>query len=102
MRAARGGGTMKVLSAPANLPDAEVAALEGTWLDTDSFDVLITDADGPTTVLKPDGSPLLMYLPGRLPVPLCRTVFSILKDVPVGTRNRGAAAGEISPGKLRS
>jgi hypothetical protein len=93
---------MRVIRALASLTDAEVATLEGTWLDDDSFDVLVTDADGPTTVRKADGSPLLIYLPDHLSTPLCQAALEILIDVPVGTRNRGAAAGQIAPGRLRS
>jgi Oxygenase domain of the 2OGFeDO superfamily len=73
------------------MPDADVDALPGTYLYRPHYDRVIRDS---TTVLKPDGSPLLVYAQDVLPQALCRAVFNSFKGVRIHlTDNRGFAAG---------
>jgi hypothetical protein len=82
---------MKTITATKHLTDDAVARLEGHRLDDSSFDTLVSAED--VTVLKPDGSPLLIYRHNVLPRTLCLTAFDVFRRVKVGTTNRGAAAG---------
>lgn len=70
------------------MPDAE--RLEGEDLDERHCDRIVRDS---TTVLKPDGTPLLIYVSDALPRSLCRLAFDCFKDVPLHSSNRGMAAG---------
>lgn len=49
----------------------------------------------PTTVLKPDGTPLLAYLPDAIPVHLCELAYRNLRRAAAHTDNRGSAAGGV-------
>jgi hypothetical protein len=57
--------------------------------DTD-YNVLLT---GPTRVLKRDGTPLIIYLPGQMPDPLREVAYPILTKIRSQSRNRGLAGG---------
>jgi hypothetical protein len=69
-------------------PDA--VELEGQYLDSSHYDRVVEDS---TTVLKPDGTPLLIYERDALPRSLCRLAFHTFKDAPLNSSNRGSAAG---------
>ncbi len=84
---------MKTITAVEHLSDSEVAKLEGMRLDESYADVLISGEA--IRVRKPNGSPLLTYLPDALPRELCATAEAVFSRVPVGSLNRGSAAGEI-------
>jgi hypothetical protein len=90
---------MKTIVAPVRLPDDEVQLLEGEHLDEDSFDELVSGEE--VTVLKPDGSPLLVYRPNVLPRSVSRIAFDVFSRVPVGSKNRGMAAGRLESGQIR-
>jgi hypothetical protein len=81
-------------------PDAEIEPLLGSWMDDNQYDTLVGGTDGEsTTVLKPDGSPLLIYAKDILPRSLCVQAFETFKQVDfygVGA-NRGIAGGMIDP-----
>lgn len=73
------------------MPDAEVNDLRGTYLSRPHYGRVIRDT---TTVLKPDGSVLLIYAKDVLPRSLCRSVFETFKDVQIHkTDARGLASG---------
>lgn len=77
------------------LPDKDVDKLEGHKIDLSYADVVVRDT---CKVLKPDGSPLMIYIKDALPRNLVADAFRILKQVDVdsGGSNRGAAAGIIT------
>jgi hypothetical protein len=64
--------------------------LVGRFLDARHYDRVVCEA---TTVLKPNGKPLLIYVPDVFPRHLCRSVFDAFEDVPLLSENRGAASG---------
>src|SRR5438094_10407652 len=66
------------------IPDAN--ALRGTFIDARHYDRIIRDD---TRVLKPDGQPLIIYMPKVLPRLLCDVVFDTYKDVIPRSDNRG-------------
>lgn len=57
--------------------------------DTD-YNVLLT---GPVRILKRDGSPLIVYLPGHMPQQLRDLAYPILTKIRSSIRNRGLAGG---------
>jgi len=65
-------------------------ALEGQFLDESHYDRLIEDS---TTVLKPDGTTLLVYQKDALPRSLCRLALDAFKAAPLSSTNRGMASG---------
>lgn len=78
------------------LTEAEADALAGTLLEDDSYDRLIAhDA----RVLKPDGTPLLVYRSGVLPAALCRRAYQALRTAASVTDNRGMAGGLLGPSR---
>lgn len=78
------------------LPDKDVVALEGHKIDLSYADVVVRDS---AKVLKPDGSPLMIYIKDALPRNLIAEAFRVLKQVDFdsGGSNRGMAAGIITP-----
>lgn len=70
--------------------DADAEALARTYLDVRHYDRVIRDT---ATVLKPDGTPLLIYVSDALSPALCRTAFRCFQQLPLQSRNRGMAAG---------
>lgn len=81
----------RVYRLTSELPDETADALKGTFIDDDSYDLLIAGEDA--DVLKPDGEPLLMLRRGVLDPDLCRDAYGALKRAARPSRNRGAAAG---------
>src|SRR5262245_47191899 len=73
------------------VPASEADVLAGRWLDRRHYDRVVRDT---ATVLKPDGTPLLIYVRDALPRRLCRLAFETFKSVPVpATHPRRLAAG---------
>lgn len=71
-------------------PDA-LAAMVGKIVTDDEYDLLLS---GPTRVLKPDGKPLAVYLPGALEPALLDDSYSTLHSLKSQeTDNRGLASG---------
>ena len=73
------------------IPNEELEAKMGYCLSPKDFNVLLT---GPTTVRKPDGSLLCVYLPRSLPGEVVRPAWPVLHGL-AGQRtdNRGLASG---------
>ena len=65
-------------------------AFEGQFLDGSQYDRVISDD---ATVLKPDGTTLLVYVRHALPRSICRSAFDAFKHAPLSSSNRGMAAG---------
>src|SRR5262245_36714992 len=65
--------------------------MKGKILTDDEYDVLLT---GPSRILKPDGKPLAVYLPGALSADLLTDVYGTLHGLKsMETDNRGLASG---------
>jgi hypothetical protein len=84
---------MKTIQLKVRLPDEEADAFAGTYLNEDAYDVLVDDED--CTVLKPDGSPLVIYRAGVLPGRVCKQAWESLRAAATPTDNRGMAAGKL-------
>lgn len=83
---------MRTIHLHNQLPDDEAAALAGTLLGDDSYDILVQeDAD----VFKPDGTPLLHFRKAAIPMEYCLAAWQNLRDAATPTDNRGIAAGVI-------
>jgi len=73
--------------------DVIESTMKGRILTDDEYSVLVTNE---VRVYKPDGSPLLVYLPGAIPVGLLDNTYAILHELrKQETDNRGAASGYI-------
>lgn len=85
---------MEIIQLHQTLPDKDVAALEGHKIDLSYADVVVRET---CKVLKPDGSPLMIYVKDVLPRNLIAEAFNVFKriDFDSGGSNRGAAAGII-------
>ena len=67
--------------------------MKGRILTDDEYSVLVTNE---VKVYKPDGSPLLVYLPGAIPSDLLDRSYEILHDLrKFETDNRGPASGFV-------
>lgn len=77
----------------------DVSHLEGKQLDETHYDVMV---DGElTTVLKPDGSPLLIYVPEAIPRDECLAAFDILRKLNNPPTNRAVAVAGKSHRQIR-
>jgi hypothetical protein len=82
---------MQIVTVTARMCREEANSLKGGFLSSRHFDRLIGDT---TTVFKPDGSPLLIYIRDGLRADLCRSTLHRVKQLPIGwTDARGYAAG---------
>jgi hypothetical protein len=82
---------LKIQLAAADLmPDVVADRLEGRFLDDRHFDRIVRET---ATVLKPNGSPLLIYAKDALPRRLCEIAFDVFRQVRQTSANRGMAAG---------
>jgi len=72
------------------LSDDAVDALFGKVLPENAYDMLVT---GHTRLLKPNGQPLLVYLPGAIPVATREATYPPLHRIRAKTDNRGPASG---------
>lgn len=82
---------MTSLVAPTRLPDSQVKPLVSRLVDDTAYDVLVSGES--TTVTKPDGSLLFVYLHDVLPDALCRVGWDVFRHVKFTSRNRREAAG---------
>src|SRR5262249_20019770 len=80
-----------IISLTACVPDADVDALRGKLIGDDHYDFLVGGRS--TCVLKPDGSPLIVFLHGTLKAEVRRPAFPALLRAAVPSTNRGDAAG---------
>jgi hypothetical protein len=73
------------------LPEDYVAQMEGNMVTEKDIDIIIR---GPARILKPDGTPLLVYLPEAISEELKAESYPILHKLKGSyTSNRGMAAG---------
>lgn len=71
------------------IPESELKQKIGKIVTSEDFNLLITRS---CRVLKPDGKPLCVYLPGAL-LPEVREAYPILRTIRMSTDNRGLASG---------
>lgn len=71
--------------------DRWIDSLKGKFIDDTYYDELISGES--VDVLKPDGSPLLIFRPNVLNPALCASVFPDLRKAARKTFNRGSAGG---------
>ena len=72
------------------IPDEELTEKQGKIQTDEDYNLLAT---GPCRILKPDGRPLLVYLPGAIPADLNAAVYPDLTKIRQRTDNRGLASG---------
>ena len=76
--------------------DPNADSRKGMFLDAADYDRCIRDS---TTVLKPDGTPLLIYVSDALPRALCEIAFATFKDVTLSSANREIGGRRSRPMK---
>lgn len=81
----------RVLKLFSAVPDEDVEPLRSRYVDDAHFDTLIRGED--VDVLKPDGSPLLMFRHRAIPGNVCARAYPALQRAAVASTNRGDAAG---------
>ena len=74
----------------------ELADKVGKIITEDDYNVVAT---GPVKILKPNGDPLLIYLPKAIPEDLADTAYEVLHTIRGTTNNRGMASGGIRTNK---
>jgi hypothetical protein len=80
----------------------DAAALAGTFPGASDYDLVVGGPDGEDVdVLKPDGSPLLVYRRGVLPPGVCRRAYPVLRKAATPTTNRGVASGGKRSAKVK-
>jgi len=85
--------TARTVQLSYKMPDEEADALAGTMLDERSYDLLISGEDA--DVLKPDGTPLILFRASALSRVVCQAAYSVLRNAATEHGNRGLAAGVI-------
>lgn len=90
---------MKIIQAEEHMNDEELKELGGHFVDMSHADILVGAEDA--TVLKPDGTPLIIYIKDAVPRKLCALAFEVLKQVEIlgSGDNRGLAAGLVNEDK---
>ena len=78
-------------------PNEIIAPLEGHFLQAERWIDTLIETD--TTVYKPDGELLLIFLKNVLPPDLCQQTFPLIKVAATVTDNRGAAGGVLQDGE---
>lgn len=75
------------------LSEDAIQSMLGKIVTDDEYSMLVT---GPTRVLKPDGKPLLVYVPKALPEAMLDEAYPILHELrKLETTNRGLASGTM-------
>ena len=83
--------TMTELRLRSRVAPETLEAQKGKILTHDDYDVLLA---GPSRILKPDGKPLAVYLPGALPEDVLDGSYATLHALKsMETDNRGLASG---------
>lgn len=72
------------------MPEEEAEELAGTFLDENSYDILIEED---CNVYKPNGDLLLAYRKDVIPLKYCTDALESLRQAAVPTENRGLAGG---------
>lgn len=89
---------VKTIKLGTEIPEEEIAKLEGKKLDESYFDILI---DSDTDVFTPSGEPLLLYRHNILPAAVCKAAYNPLREAGKNAHgNRGMAAGEPEEMKI--
>lgn len=87
---------MKTIQLKTELSDEEVDKLGGTFLNDIHYDLLVQNED--VKILKPDGTPLIVFRSKVLPANVCKAAFPALRGAASGAMNRGMAGGIIPGG----
>ncbi len=74
------------------MPRAKQEQLAGRFAEPSDYDLLINES---ADILKPDGTPLLMFRKGILGTKECRTAYANLIGAAAPSSNRGMAGGAI-------
>ncbi len=85
---------MRTIAGLKRLTDKRTAALAGTLLGDDAYDLLV---DYDCDVTKPDGTYLLRYRKNVLPLDRCLPAARVLREAARPSKNRGTAAGLPEP-----
>lgn len=89
---------MKIIRLTTCLPDEEVDKLGGTHLPENCYDHLLQeDAE----VYKPDGTLLLKFRKGILPLDLCQRSYESVRSAATPNENRGMAGGILTEEKAK-
>lgn len=89
---------MKIIKLETCLPDEEVDKLGGTHLPENCYDHLIQeDAE----VYKPDGTLLMRFRKGILPIELCQKSYESVRSAATPNENRGMAGGILTDEKAK-
>ena len=79
------------------IPDAEAAALAGTFLDENCYDHFINED---YIVEDETGKPLLIFIKAAHPSNYCSWAYEALKGVAAKSENRGIAGGKVDESKI--
>jgi hypothetical protein len=83
----------KKIQLETELPEEEVDKLFGTFLDDDSYDILV---DGESAdVYKPNGETLIKFRKGVLSAGACRSAYPAMRTAARESHNRGLASGVV-------
>lgn len=74
------------------MPQPSQERLAGRFAEASDYDLLVNES---ADILKPDGTPLLMFRKGILDPKQCRIAYDNLIDAAVPSGNRGIAGGAI-------
>lgn len=85
---------MKQITVKKVMPDEQADELSGCLLTDNDYDTVIDDD---CIVLKEDGTPLLIYRKGVLPLEQCNAAYMNLRDAALrySSDNRGTASGRV-------
>lgn len=82
---------MRTIRLTHEVPEATVAAIAGTHLGEDAYDVLLSeDVD----VYRPDGTILARMRKGCVPAQDCQTAYRVLRTVKAPLTARGTSTGK--------
>lgn len=86
---------MKTIRIRRVMPKKKQDSLGGLFADENSYDLLVQES---ANILKPDGTPLIMFRKNILPAALCKTAYDNLLPAAAPTSNRGMAGGRPEAG----
>jgi hypothetical protein len=73
-------------------PASDVDRLVGQYVGAEHFDRVIRSS---ATVVRPDGTPLFVYIADALPRALCEVAYDVYRRVPGKTHNRWPSSGGV-------
>jgi len=77
------------------MPKKKQDSLGGLFADESMYDLLVQES---ANILKPDGTPLIMFRKNILPAALCKTAYDNLLPAAAPSSNRGMAGGRPEAG----